>query len=190
MDAIETETVERAGSTYRITFYPDSHAANPLEDGDEMGTIVSLNRRHANFDPDGVDQAIRHNPDAVPLSDFEHGQCRWSVVGEPPPGARCPWDSVPFAGVWLPDAATLESARRYEGSARRHFLRQRAREACAVYTQWCNGDIYGYEVARLTACPCCGQEQSQVVDACWGFYGLEECRKYAEAALPASSPSS
>ena len=38
-----------------------------------MGTILSLNRRHHNFDPDGIEEAISHNPDAVPLSYYEHG---------------------------------------------------------------------------------------------------------------------
>ena len=46
MDAIETKTIERHGQTYRIAIYHDADAPNPLEDWDEMGTILSLNRRH------------------------------------------------------------------------------------------------------------------------------------------------
>ena len=75
-----------------------------------MGTILSLNRRHRNYDPAGVEDAIERNPDAVPLSYYEHGFCLWAVAGELPPQARCPWDSVTLAGVWLPDADTLASA--------------------------------------------------------------------------------
>src|SRR4051812_40850869 len=111
MEAIETKTIEQDGQTYRIRIYPDTDASNPLEDWDEMGTILSLNGRHINFDPDGVDEAIRNNPDSVGLSYFEHGLCLWSVAGELPTACRCPWDSVSFAGVWLPDAETLESAK-------------------------------------------------------------------------------
>src|SRR4051794_21446359 len=79
MDAIETETVEQGGQRYRITVYADQDAANPLEDWDEMGTILSLNRRHANFDPGGIEAAMERDRDAVPLGYFEHGLCRWSV---------------------------------------------------------------------------------------------------------------
>ena len=86
----------------------------------------------------------------MPLSYYEHGLCLWSVAGELPAGARCPWDSVAFAGVWLPDAETLASARNYGGRTRRHFMRKRARQACDAYTQWCNGDVYGYEIERVT----------------------------------------
>jgi hypothetical protein len=129
MDAIETETVEHDGQTYRIRICQDADAPNPLKDWCEIGTILSLNRRHRNFDPDGVEAAIESNPDAVPLSYYEHGLCLWSVAGELPAGARCPWDSAAFAGVWLPDAETLASAQHYGGRTRRHFMRKRARLA-------------------------------------------------------------
>ena len=182
MDAIETRTVEREGHTYRIAIYADPDAPNPLKDWDEMGAILSLNRRHYNFDPAGVEDAIERNPDAVQLSYYEHGLCLWSVRGELPPGARCPWDSRPFAGVWLPDAQTLASARNYGGRTRYHFMRKRARQACEVYTQWCNGDVYGYTVERVTTCAHCGEESAESIDSCWGFFGLDSCLSEAEAA--------
>ena len=75
-----------------------------------------MNHRHFNFDPDDIESAIESNPDAVALGYFEHGLCRWSVAGELPAACHCPWDSVPFAGIWLPDAATMEASRNYGGS--------------------------------------------------------------------------
>jgi hypothetical protein len=185
MDAIETKTIERAGQTYRIAIYPDTDAANPLEDWSEMGTILSLNRRHANYHPTSVDDLLENNPDSVPLSYFEHGRCLWCVAGELPAGANCPWDSVGIAGFWLPDAETLESARNYGGRTRQLFMRKRARQACEPYTQWCNGEVYGYEIERVTTCPCCGQEKRAHVDSCWGCYGLDYCRGEALATVEA-----
>ena len=111
MDAIETKTIERNGQTFRISIYADADAPNPLEEWSEMGTILSLNSRHNNYDPAGIEEAIETNADAVKLSYYEHGLCRWSVAGELPAAAHCPWDSVSFAGIWLPDAETLESAK-------------------------------------------------------------------------------
>ena len=184
MDAIETTTIEQDGQTFRITVYVDADAPNPLEDWDEMGTILSLHRRHVNFDPDGIGEAI-DDPDAVKLSYFEHGRCLWSVAGELPAAARCPFDSVGFAGMWLPDALILASARNYGGSTRRHFMRKRARQACGVYTQWCNGDVFGYEVSRILPCDGCGSDQAEPVDSCWGFFGLDECLSAATAAVVA-----
>lgn len=183
MHAIETKTVEHDGILYRIAIYPDEHAENPLEEWCEMGAILSLNRRHGNFDPEGVEAALASHPDAVPLSYYEHGLCLWRVAGELPSGANCPFDSVPLAGVWLPDAETLASARDYGGRTRRLFMQKRARRACEAYTQWCNGEIYGYAIERLTPCGECGGEHAEPVDSCWGFFGLEHCLSEAEAVI-------
>jgi hypothetical protein len=65
-------------------------------------------------------------------------------------------------------------------------MRKRARQACDAYTQWCNGEVYGYEVTRVNPCRACGSEDSRVVESCWGFYGLDDCLSAATAA--ASSP--
>ena len=186
MEAIEITTVEREGHTYRIAIHHDEDAPDPLEDCGGMGRILSLNRRHRNFDPCGIEAAIATHADAVPLSYFEHGLCRWSVAGELPAACRCPWDSVGFAGLWLPDAATLESARNYGGWTRRHFMRKRARQACDAYTGWCNGEIYGYEIARIANLPC-GGEQAEPIDSGWGFFGLEDCRTAAREACSHAS---
>jgi hypothetical protein len=187
MDAIATRIIEQDGQSFRICIYPDTDATNPLEDMDEMGAILSLNRRHFNFDPAGVDEALQGNPDAVPLSYYEHGLCLWSVGGELPAPCRCRWDCVSLAGVWLPDVMTLEAARNYGGRTRQHFMRKRARQACEVYTQWCNGDVYGYEIASVIACGHCGAQHTESVDSCWGFYGQDDCLAEAIAALDAKS---
>jgi hypothetical protein len=185
MKAIETETIEQNGQTYRIRIFHDPHAGNPLEDWSEMGTILSLSSRHANFDPAAVQVAVMTNRDAVLLSYFEHGRCLWAVGGELPAAARCPFDSVTFAGVWLPDDETIASAKNYGGRTRIHFMRKRARQACEVYTQWCNGEVYGYEVESVNICPHCGQESAAPVDSCWGFYGLDYCLGEARAMVEA-----
>jgi hypothetical protein len=187
-NAIETKTVERDGQSFRIRIYADADAPNPLEDWSEMGTILSLNRRHANYHPGSVDDLIEDHPDAVPLSYYEHGQCLWSVAGELPAPCRCPWDSVGIAGFWLPDADTLESARNYGGFTRRMFMRKRARQACEAYTQWCNGDIYGYEIERVHICQGCGSDKPEPLDSCWGFFGLDTCLSEAESAAQAWMP--
>jgi hypothetical protein len=187
MDAIETETIDQNGHTYRIAIYADPDASNPLDDWSETGTILSLDRVHRRFDSDEVESAIQKNPDAVVLNYIEHGCCRWAVVGEMPAGANCTWDSVAFAGVWIPDAETLASAKNYGGSTRRHFMRKRAREACEAYTRWCNGEVYGYDIDRVTTCAHCGEESKESLDSCWGFYGLDYCRSEAKAIVEARS---
>lgn len=186
MNALHVETVNRNGIDYRISIYHDADPSNPLEDWSEMGSILSLNRRHGNYDPSGVEDAVESNPDAVPLSYYEHGNCLWTVAGGLPSYAQCRWDSVGFAGVWIPDADTLKSARNLGGFTRRAFMRKRAAQACDAYSQWCNGEVYGYTVEAVTECPHCGEESAEDIDSCWGFYGFDECRAEAMGAIPDS----
>lgn len=185
MHTIETHTVRKGGENYRVIIEVDDDAPNPLTDESGLGILLSLNHRHRNYDPEAVERAVACNQDFVPLSYFEHGLCRWAVAGELPPGADCPWDSVTFAGLWLPDEDTLQDARELEGDARRQFMRESARSACEIYTSWCNGEVYRFRVDRISVCPCCGSEQVEEADACSGIYGLDECRTEAMAMFPA-----
>jgi len=41
----------------------------------------------------------------------------------------------------------------------------------------------GYEIHRVIACSQCGEESTESLDSCWGFFGLEYCRTEANAAL-------
>lgn len=44
-----------------------------------------------------------------------------------------------------------------------------------TYDQFLRGDVWGYSIQ---------DRDGEVIDSCWGYYGLEECRKAAEAAVP------
>jgi len=90
-------------------FAPDNDPTN----WDSTGKMLSLGRNHANYDPSGVADAIKNNPDAVTLSYFEHGNCIWQVAGEPKPlGTEVDWhwDGVNLAGAWVPDENLLAEA--------------------------------------------------------------------------------
>lgn len=53
------------------------------------------------------------------------------------------------------------------------------RSEVEVYSQYLNGEVYGYEVREK--CDKCGHD-GDVVDSCWGFYGLEFCKEQAREA--------
>jgi hypothetical protein len=172
-----------------VEIYHDQDAQNPLEDCDGMGRIISLNRRHNNFDSDKV-EAILEDPTeskyAVRLSYFEHGNCLWDVQE----GERiscCPdmrWDGTRFAGIWIPDSCLREMADEIKDESERDKkLRQWAAQACVAYTEWCNGNCYGYmvhaykplknkqkEVSRsLSVYEEMGEQLEE--DSCCGFIG-------------------
>lgn len=183
----------------------DDSPENPLEEGRSNGYIYSLGRRHCNFNPDAVEDAVKNNPDHVKLSYFEHGQCRWSVQGDSRPGEEFQWDGVRFAGVWVPDKDALANID-FKGTdpapeARRKRIIEYAKGVCEEYTQWCNGEVYGYTVALYQlqrdedGDPIEEREHYQRhikkgkigEDSCWGFFGWDyaegETRDAAESLI-------
>jgi len=89
-----------------VTIAHDDSPMHPLDDCDGMGHIYSLSRKHESYNYAGVHEALNSNPDVVPLSYFEHGNCIWDVRGSSM--SNWPdfnWDGVDFAGVWIPDKA-------------------------------------------------------------------------------------
>lgn len=133
---------------------------NPLEEFGGAGAIYSLGSRHSNYNPERVKEAVESDPDAVPLSYFEHGNCIWGVAEgflarHPGTAGDFRWDGVRFAGVWVPDEhlrKTADDAGEAPGSVeRRARMRQYAEQACTTYTAWANGEVYRYAVEAYPA---------------------------------------
>jgi hypothetical protein len=183
MKPIESKTVTHEGKKYCISVYYDSDAPNPMEDDFGRGKIITLNRRQIGYDPDLVQDALDNNPDVVRLGYHEHGLCSWFVEGQGGAGTECVWDGVPFAGVWIPDTDVLDEAKNLTGAERLAFMTQRAKSVCETYTQWCNGDIYGYTIEEISHCDHCNSDTSQETDSCWGFYGMETAWEEAKAII-------
>jgi len=160
---------------------------NPLEDWDCIGSIHSLGHRLISYDPDTIEEN-RDNPDAIPLSYFEHGLCMWGVAGTMDGMPDFRWDGVDFAGIWLPDECILDEAKGMVGDFRRSFMKKRADHACRAYTHWCNGDIWCVElrvyqldwydddtpIQSLQYYEDSPDEVLLFEDVCCGFYGWEE----------------
>jgi hypothetical protein len=140
-----------------IKFWHDDHSTDPCEDDWQ---VYSFNRRHHNYrQPDEFedDEELQTKLKvglAFPLSYYEHGQCLWSLGGALPPGARCPWDSVGYAGliVWEQDEGNI-------GAKTVEDRREDATRFINRYTMWCNGEIYGYTIEAFSKCHACGQDE-------------------------------
>lgn len=83
---------------------------------------------------------------------FEHGNCRYSVAG----GHRDQWDTTPNAGIiflekHLTDGADFEQRKAI------------AEQELEAYTQWANGEVYGYTITDA---------RGEIVDSLCGLYDL------------------
>ncbi len=198
-DAVK-EGVRRAG--HYIIFWIieyDFDPPNPLEDWDAYGEIYSLSNRHTSYNRDAIEEIMERKQsgeevDAVQLSYFEHGLCRWMVAGSPKGGMAGDWrwDGTDFAGLWVPDDALIQEAEGLTGEARREKMIEWAGQACDAYTDWCNGSVYGYTIKAFEV-KYDGSEEYQDYehkhpikdDSCWGFYGLEYIEQEVESMVNA-----
>ena len=168
------ETKQYRGAKIEIDC--DHWPENPMKDWSCMGKIYSFNREHINYiGIDGADDLMAENPHHVKLSYFEHGNCRWMVMGESRPDMEFRWDGVRFAGLWVPDESCMENVnahafklmKEHPGTTfqnnRKRALLDYAANVCETYTQWCNGDVYGYTVKL----------DGDQIDSCSGFYGSD-----------------
>lgn len=170
---------------------PDQDCANPCKGCDGMGQVRSLSNRHIdNIDADEAVELLKNDPMVVALSYFEHGLSLWDVQGGPRFGA-CPdkqWDGVSFAGVWIPgdccrEEITSRLANKSAGpDAIQEVARVLAAECCKEYTDWSNGNCWGYIIERYNA----DGELIERVDSCWGFigdYSKEALREAFDSAI-------
>jgi hypothetical protein len=181
----------------------DTDNSNPLEDGDENGSIHSFNRRHGNFiDPtenEFENLKEEFGADLIPLSYYEHGQSMWFVAGSgTPAGVEFQWDGTRYAGVWAPDAGLQKyaaDAGEALGSPERVArMEMYAKQACETYTDWCNGSIYYYSIEVYTVRK---DDDGEVWDdeddyrretpideeSCGGFYGWDDFKAEVMSSL-------
>lgn len=169
-----------------VTIDYDISPENPCKAWDGFGEIRSLSNRHINrIDRDEAKELLESDEDVVALSYFEHGNSLWMVMNSPTPaGVEFRWDGVRFAGVWIPDKCVRESYTGQDGLPRRDWMVEQAKSACETYTQWVNGEVYGYnvEIYKLRKDDDgepydlesdYRRENTIFEDSCWGFYGWE-----------------
>lgn len=133
-----------------------------------MEGIVERIDPHLTWDWEEVSAACkqRGNPDAVLLDRYEHGMCSYSVHSN----GGCPWDTSRGEAVWVPDKHLSEElAKITDPDARWKEAVEYAEQACSLYTDWANGNCYGYVIGVYD------KVDGELVeeDSCWGFVGDE-----------------
>ncbi len=116
--------------------------------------------------------AVGDHPDVLAvLSYYEHGLCRW-MVGASTVSDFGGFDTTPVAGVIVWNGEDNERPW-WDGltdEARKDILDGIAEE----YTDWANGNVFGYQLVELNECETCHNvESGDEVDSCWGYIGGE-----------------
>lgn len=78
----------------------------------------------------------------------------------------------PFSDPWDSGCAG------YMYAPRDQFADEAEALACArgeleTFNQYMDGDVWGYRVVKVDTCACCGGDEEEEIDGCWGFYGSD-----------------
>jgi len=181
--------MEKRIGNYLIEIKQDLSPSNPREDFDNLGTMICFHNRYSlgdkhdynSNDYSGWDEQLKvisKNEDVcviLPVFMYEHSGI---TIKTTPFG--CPYDSGQVGWIFI----SKEKVRK-EYSVKRinKKLKERITEyligEVKIYDQYLTGDIYGYEISKITKCDL-GHEHTEELDSCWGFFGESECMKEAE----------
>lgn len=190
------EKYEHAGLTIEI--HTDDSPMNPRTEYDNVGKLVIFEGRRSNFA--GVDElngefkledfpnwdemdteVLKRYPRAelLPVYRYEHGDVAYNTTG-----FNDSWDSgrVGFILCTREDVIKEWGKKIATAKAREHA---RGYLACEVetYSQWANGEVFGYIVKDEH-----GNDMDDLHESCWGFYGLEYCKTEAQSAAESLAP--
>ncbi len=165
----------------------DQGAQNPFEAFDQMGTLVTWHRDYIFGGVDGakeygtpkdfLDEAKEKGH--LYLSVFLYNHSGLTVSTTP---FSCPWDSGPIGFIYV----TLEKLKEEYGDHPASAKRAKACMEIEIKTldEYLTGDVWGYIIQKETECEKCGQEETETLDSCCGFYGTEyaegECKEMFE----------
>jgi len=207
MEPIETIS-GKAGLEARI--YQDEDPKSPRE-WDNLGKIATVHLSRYSFADkgeaslpdylvggvlnshprgwDAVEQYLRRERGAaiiLPVFMYDHGVQSISTRSFLGRAQHAEWDSGQIGFIYATRAAILKeySVTRITAGTKAKVIKVLEGEI-ETFNQYISGDVFGYQIVK--PCPTCGQENSDVLDSCWGFYGLDYARKEATSALEAAA---
>jgi hypothetical protein len=169
---MEIKTIERNGYTLRIL--TDDDPCSPAE-WDNLGQIAYCSSRYTlgteAVSKDRLDEIAAGIEDGsligLPVYAYVHSG---ATISTSPFGCR--WDSGQCGFVYC-SASDAEDEWAGDSHFRANALRVLQGEV-ETFDQYLRGDVYGYTIT---------DKDGDVVDSCWGFYGIECAEEEARSSL-------
>ena len=169
MNAIQT--IEVKGKTINI-FNDD--VADPRKEYDHLGKMVCWHRRYTMGDshtwdsPEDFNADIKSNKNIIlPLFMYDHGSISLSTSS-----FSCPWDSGQLGYIFV-SKEVIRKEYKWQRLTKKRIkqIENNLKEEIKEYTYFINGEVYGLEIL---------DEKEELVDSCYGFYGIDNCINYAK----------
>lgn len=136
-----------------------------------------------NYDDSELMRLIEKRAVILRVFKFEHSGVAYSTTP-----FNDPWDSGQVGWIFATRADILKE---YGGTrltqAKRDKAAQLLRGEVETYSQWANGEVYGYQIhsAENPDDPNDNTHNDDCLDSCWGFYGFDYVRHEARVAAAA-----
>lgn len=174
------ETIEQEKVTIKI--FPDFDPENPREwdnagkllifggrnciDVNELGMTLKTEDFNGWEDMENAVMEAFPGCELLPVYRYEHSNVAYNTTG-----FSCPWDSG-RVGLIICTRETMiaEWGKKLATKAVREKARKYLAGEVETYSQWANGEVYGYDVQ---------DKEGNSLDSCWGFYGIDYCREEA-----------
>lgn len=171
-----------------VLIYQDENPSNPRDD-DNLGIIYYCNGRYALGDEclpvteiqENVDRCINRGGVVLPVFAYIHSGITITTNTDRNYPFNCPWDSGQCGVIIAPIEKILKN---FIMQGITPGLKDRARTVLAdeikTFDQYLRGDIYGFTIIQKKTCEQCKHTEEEVLESCWGFYGLESCKEEAK----------
>lgn len=151
-----------------IEIHYDTYAENPRHWSD-FSTFWTFHRRYNSPDLNPPpDQTFKPNDREhiwLPVYMYDHSGTAYNTTG-----FSCQWDSGLVGFIFVEKSKVrAEYGKKSIHPKLKHRVLDRLRSEVEIYSQWVNGEVYGYV-------------NTETDDSCWGFYSIEEALQEAQAA--------
>lgn len=165
---------------FRIEVGIDENPMNP-RDWDNFGTMICFHRKYCLGDakkkyqdgwtPENWEKKIleiqRQGGIVMPLYLYDHSGITMSLGNFRHVDSQG-WDWGQVG--WI--LCTREQIdKEFDGDRKRAEAMLEAE--VETYDQYLRGDVYGYVVEKIEKCPTCGEQKTEVVESCSGFFGYD-----------------
>ncbi len=167
---------EKIIGDYKVRTFYDENAESPRE-WENLGTMVCFHRKYnlgdktdyrsKDYDTwDELKQGIMENEGEVfilPLYLYDHSGI--SISTSP---FGCQWDNMRIGFIFV------SKHRIKQEGIEEKYVEERLVNEVKTYDQYLRGNVYGFEVVKVTKCDF-GHEYEEVVESCVGYYDEDEC---------------
>jgi hypothetical protein len=167
-------------SNEKLEIMIDESCESPRE-WDNLTMIVTVKNNHHDIgdiqvrDSDEIRELLEDKKAkfAMPLYVYEHSGISLkcfedkTMVGYP---YNDQWDAGCIGMVFTTEALLKEAG--LFNSTKKEIIECMKTEI-ETYSQWCNGECYGFRLSEWSKCDKCNQLEDKEIDSCFGYYGYD-----------------